>query len=80
MASNIPKPDAVQALTQSAEPGKVVMLNLLKFKPAGGASSYAEYTRRVTPILERIRAKIIFAGSVTSTVNWRSVVGLCPAG
>ena len=59
MASNIPKPDTVQALTQSTEPGKVVMLNLPKFKPAGAAASYTEYARRVTPILERIRAKSI---------------------
>jgi hypothetical protein len=60
MASNIAKPEAVQALTQSTEPGKVVMLNLLKFKAAGGAASYVEYVRRVTPIIERIGAKSIF--------------------
>lgn len=78
MASNIPKPEAVQTLTKSTELGKVVMLNLLKFKPAGGAASYAEYARRVTPILERIGAKIIFAGPVTSTVigdqSWDSIL------
>lgn len=68
MASNIPKPEAVQALAQSTEPGKVVMLNLLKFKPVGGAASYMEYVRRVTPILQRIGAKLIFAGPVTTTV------------
>lgn len=45
MASNIPKPDAVQALRQSTEPGKVVMLNLLKFKPAGGALTPAQRRR-----------------------------------
>lgn len=43
------------------------MLNLLKFKPAGGAASYMEYVRHVRPILERIGAKIIFAGPVAST-------------
>jgi len=57
---------------------RVVMLNLLKFKPAGGAASYVEYVRRVTPILERIGAKIIFAGPVTSTVigdqSWDSIL------
>jgi uncharacterized protein (DUF1330 family) len=78
MPSNIPNPDAVQALTQSTAPGKVVMLNLLKFKPAGGAASYAEYVRRVTPILERIGAKAIFAGPVSSTVigdpSWDSIL------
>jgi len=37
-----------------------------------------EYVRRVTPILERIGAKIIFAGPVTSTVigdqSWDSIL------
>jgi hypothetical protein len=71
MASNMPKPEAVRALLQSTEPGKVVMLNLLKFKPAGGAASYMEYVRGVTPILERIGAKVVFAGPVMSTVVLR---------
>ncbi len=68
MDSNMPNPEAIQALTQSTDPGKVVMLNLLKFKPAGGAESYAQYVNRVTPILERIGARAIFAGPVTTTV------------
>jgi len=78
MASNMARPEAVQALTQSTDPGKVVMLNLLKFKPAGGAASYMEYARRVRPILERIGANMIFAGSVTTTVigdqSWDSIL------
>ena len=78
MASNIPRPEAVEALTQSTAPEKVVMLNLLKFRPAGGAASYVEYVRRVTPILERIGAKSIFAGPVTSTIigeqSWDSIL------
>jgi len=69
VASNIPKPEAVQALAQSTETGKVVMLNLLKFKPPDGAASYMEYVRRVTPILERLGARMIFAGPVTTTVT-----------
>ena len=73
-----PKPEAVQALMQSSEPGKVVMLNLLKFKPVGGAASYMEYAQRITPILERIGAKVIFAGPVTTTVigdqSWDSIL------
>jgi uncharacterized protein (DUF1330 family) len=78
MDSNSPRPDALQALAQSTEPGKVVMLNLLKFKPAGGAASYEEYVRRVEPILERIGSKVIFAGPVTTTVigdkSWDSML------
>jgi uncharacterized protein (DUF1330 family) len=78
MTSNIPRPEAVQALVESQELGRVVMLNLLKFKPVGGAASYTEYARQVTPILERIGAKVIFAGPVTSTVigeqPWDSIL------
>jgi uncharacterized protein (DUF1330 family) len=78
MTSNIPRPEAVQALMESQELGRVVMLNLLKFKPVGGAASYTEYVRHVTPILERIGAKVIFAGPVTSTVTgeqpWDSIL------
>jgi hypothetical protein len=80
MASNIPKPEAVQSLAQSAEPGKVVMLNLLKFKPTNSAASYGEYAGHVTPIVERIGAKTIFAGPACSTVIGDSVVRLYPAG
>jgi uncharacterized protein (DUF1330 family) len=78
MTSNMPRPEAVQALMESQESGRVVMLNLLKFKPVGGAASYTEYARHVTPILERIGAKVIFAGPVTSTVigeqPWDSIL------
>jgi len=78
VASNIPKPEAVQALAQSTEAGKVVMLNLLKFKASDGAASYMEYVRRVTPILERLGARMIFAGPVTTTVigdqSWDSIL------
>ncbi len=53
------------------------MLNLLKFKPVSGVVSYTEYAR-VTPIIERIGAKVIFAGPVTSTVigdqPWDSIL------
>jgi uncharacterized protein (DUF1330 family) len=63
---------------QSKHTGKLVMLNLLKFKPVSGTASYAEYARRVTPILERIGAKMTFAGPVTSTVigeqSWDSIL------
>jgi uncharacterized protein (DUF1330 family) len=78
MESNMPNPEAIQALTQSTNQGRVVMLNLLKFKPAGGADSYAEYGKRVTPLLERFAAKAIFAGPVTTTVigskSWDSML------
>lgn len=64
----MPAPEAIQKLVQASETGKLVMLNLLKFKPGTGAASYAEYGRQVAKILERIGARILFAGPVAQSV------------
>lgn len=42
--------------------GPIVMVNLLKFKPDGGAQEYAKYSAAVRPLLEKLDAKILFAG------------------
>jgi uncharacterized protein (DUF1330 family) len=42
--------------------GPIVMVNLLKFKPDGGAEDYAKYAAGVGPILRKIGARSIFAG------------------
>jgi uncharacterized protein (DUF1330 family) len=43
----------------------VVMLNLLAFRPDGGAERYAEYGAAVTPLLERVGGRIVFAGQAS---------------
>ena len=68
MSSITPTPEALQKIMQAPETGKVVMLNLLKFKPGNGAASYAEYGRHVAKILEKIGARILFAGQVAQSV------------
>ncbi len=68
MSSITPSAEALQKLAQAPETGKVVMLNLLKFKPGNGAASYAEYGRHVSKILDKIGARIIFAGQVAQSV------------
>jgi haloalkane dehalogenase len=40
----------------------IVMVNLLKFKPKGGEAEYAKYVAGIQPILEKLGAKILFAG------------------
>jgi uncharacterized protein (DUF1330 family) len=55
-------PVEFQELVERAEEGPVVMLNLLDFKPAGGAERYAEYADAVEPLLERAGAQILFVG------------------
>ncbi|HYA35475.1 MAG TPA: DUF1330 domain-containing protein [Candidatus Binataceae bacterium] len=78
MSSNVPRPEAVQALAQSTDPSKVVMLNLLKFKPDGGVESYRKYVEHVTPILQNIGARVVYAGPVTEVVignpDWDAIL------
>lgn len=40
----------------------VVMLNLLSFRPDGGRERYEEYGAAVTPLLEKVGGRIVFAG------------------
>jgi uncharacterized protein (DUF1330 family) len=68
MNSIMPAPEALQKMAQAPETGKVVMLNLLKFKPDHGAASYNEYGRKVATILEKIGARILFSGPVAQSV------------
>ena len=68
MSSIVPTPEAMQKVAQAPETGKVVMLNLLKFKPGSGAAAYGEYGRQVAKILERIGARILFSGASSQSV------------
>ena len=68
MSSKMPTPEVIQKLAQAPETGKVVMLNLLKFKPGTGAASYNEYGRHVAKILEKIGGRVLFAGQVGQSV------------
>jgi len=47
---------------RAREDAPVVMLNLLAFCPDGGAERYAEYGAAVTPLLEKVGGRIVFAG------------------
>jgi uncharacterized protein (DUF1330 family) len=42
--------------------GPIVMVNLLKFKPDGGAEAYAKYAAGVEPILKKLGARVTFSG------------------
>ena len=58
----MPTPEQMQAFISLQHDGPVVMVNLLKFKPDGGAAEYAKYGAAVAPILKKIGAKILFTG------------------
>lgn len=56
-------PPAFDELRRRAADGPVVMLNLLDFKPDGGAERYGEYSAAVAPLLERAGGRILYAGN-----------------
>jgi uncharacterized protein (DUF1330 family) len=58
----------VRELNERAAEGPVVMLNLLAFKPDGGAERYLEYSEAVAPLLERVGGRVLFAGSAGEAV------------
>jgi uncharacterized protein (DUF1330 family) len=64
------EPTAEQFAVLAARPADapVVMVNLLKFKPEGGVESYLQYGQEVVPHLERVGAKLRYAGGAPSVV------------
>lgn len=54
-----PTPDQVAALLQSRHEGPVHMINLLAFKPDGGAASYERYAAEVQPHLDAVGARAV---------------------
>ncbi len=42
--------------------GPVVMLNLLRFRPAGGRERYDEYARAIAPYLAKVGGELIYGG------------------
>lgn len=72
-----PTPEQIQAYMTLDHDGPVVMVNLLKFKPDGGAAEYAKYGAAVTPILKKIGARILFSGQAQVCLigngNWDAV-------
>ena len=78
-----PTPEQIDQLQQSASESDrpVVMLNLLKFKPDGGAASYERYAQAALPLLTKIGARVVWYGSGDSVVigdteadKWDSVL------
>jgi uncharacterized protein (DUF1330 family) len=55
-------------LAKRAGDGPVAMLNLLDFKPGGGAERYAAYGAAVAPLLERAGGRVIYAGEAATPV------------
>lgn len=58
----------LRALAESDIDAPIVMLNLLRFAPEGGAERYARYMEAATPHLERVGGKLRFLGDAVATV------------
>ena len=63
-----PNEDAFAAFSQRAGDGPVYMLNLLEFRPDGGAERYAEYGEAVAPLFARAGGSPIFAGRTSESL------------
>jgi uncharacterized protein (DUF1330 family) len=55
-------PAAFEAFLARDDGSAVVMLNLIRFEPAGGREKYSEYLQKAKPILARFGARILFRG------------------
>jgi haloalkane dehalogenase len=58
----LPTPAQMQDFLALPDDHPIVMVNLLKFKPNGGQAEYAKYAAGIQPILEKLGAKVLFAG------------------
>lgn len=63
-----PDPEQIKALLDLPLEGPVVMLNLLKFRPDGGAEEYSHYANRARPFLDQAGATLRYLGDVAGTV------------
>jgi len=62
MAFIEPTMDQVQQFMSLPEEGPVVMVNLLRFKPEGGAESYAQYAAATAEFLLAVGGRLIYRG------------------
>lgn len=57
-----PTAEALAALAANTDHGRVVMLNLLKFKPGGGSRAYARYSEAFQTLLEQHGGRFVYLG------------------
>jgi uncharacterized protein (DUF1330 family) len=69
MSSSLePTPEQFAALAARPAGAPVLMVNVLKFKTAGGLESYQQYGREVAPHLERVGATVRYAGTAPAVI------------
>jgi uncharacterized protein (DUF1330 family) len=63
-----PSREQIEALAKLELDGPLVMANLLKFNPDGGAEAYARYGEAAAPFLKGAGATVRYLGHVAATV------------
>lgn len=73
-----PSREQIEAIQNLPLDGPIVMLNLLRFAPNGGAEAYARYGEAAAPFLQNVGVKIRYLGNVAATViggdEWDEVI------
>lgn len=80
MSAIRPTKEQIIELINAPDEGPVVMLNLLKFKPNDGASSYGQYGDAAVRMIEKTGGKVLWVGKADqvligdATQDWDSVL------
>ena len=73
-----PSTEQIRALVAAELDGPLVMVNLLRFAPDGGAERYRAYGAAATPFLNKYGATVRFLGTGLATViggeEWDEVI------
>jgi uncharacterized protein (DUF1330 family) len=73
-----PTAEQIRAIRDMPLEGPVIMLNLLRFKPDGGAEEYARYGQEASSFLQDSGAKVRYLGHSVATViggeEWDEVI------
>ena len=73
-----PSADQIRAIRDMNLDGPIVMLNLLRFAPDGGAEAYQRYGEAAAPFLGKTGASIRYLGNVMATVigdeSWDEII------
>lgn len=73
-----PSREQIEALQKLELDGPLIMVNLLKFNPDGGAEEYARYGQKAAPFIAKAGAKVRYLGHVMATViggeEWDEVI------
>ena len=59
----MPTQDQFKQLMGLPDDGPVIMVNLLKFKPDGGAETYQKYGDATEPFLKGVGGRVVFQGA-----------------